>query len=177
MAMFAVSAMSAVTQVMAGKAANEEAKINAGIYEQQAGFTDILSKLESDRYDISEGLAMTQFRRAKSKMTSTLTARTAGAGLEMSGTPMTVLIDNLTQMGIDEAITKYNYATEKAANVYSREQEKIGMLSTASQLRYKGKIARNTAYSNAFSTALQGAYGYGTRSGLIKTDAKKAGGQ
>ena len=177
MAMFALAALSATTQIMSGNAANKEAKINAGIYEQQAGFTDILAKLEGERSDIARDIDLTQQLRAKSKGVSTLTANVAASGLDLSGSPMAVMIDNLTQAGIDESITKYNYATQKASNQYNREQEKVSMLSTASQLRYKGKIAKNTAYSNAFTTLIKGAYESGTRSGYINTDsgAKKAG--
>jgi len=169
-AMFAVAGMQAVTSIISGNAQNTEAKLNARIYEQQAGFTDILSKLEGERSDIARDIELSQMRREKSKMVSTLASRTAGSGLDMSGSPMTVMLDNITQAGIDEAITKYNYATEKAANQYGREQEKVSYLSRASQLRYKGKIAKMTGYSNAFTTLMKGGYDYGTAKGWIKTE-------
>ena len=165
-AMFALAGMQAVTQIMSGRAENQQAKLNASIYEQQAGFSDVLAKMEGERSDIARDIDLTQMRRAKSKMNSTLIANVAGSGLDLSGSPMAVMIDNLTQAGIDEEITKYNYATSKATNQYGREQEKVSMLSTASNLRYKGKIAQNNAYSNAFSTVMQGAAAYGMRTGV-----------
>jgi hypothetical protein len=175
--MFAVAGMQAVTQIMSGRAQDKQAKLNASIYEQQAGFSDVLAKMEGERSDIARDIDLTQMRRAKSKMNSTLIANVAGAGLDLSGSPMAVMLDNLTQAGIDEEITKYNYATSKATNQYSREQEKVSMLSTASQLRYKGKIAKSNAYSSAFTTMMQGGYNYGTRTGTINTSggATKAG--
>jgi len=167
MANFALAALSATTQIMAGNAANQQAKINAGMYEQQAGFINTQIGLENELSDIQRDISLTEYRRAKSRMASSVTATAARSGVEMSGTPMAIMIENLTQMGIDEAITKFNYATKKASNEYNLKQQQIGMLSQASQTRYAGKIAKNQAYSNAFSTALQGAYTSASRMGSV----------
>jgi len=206
-AMFAMTAVSAVTDIMAGSAAKKQADINAmlyeqqgafyeqrgdlnaRLYEQQAGFIDILKGLESERIDIGMGIDLTQQLRAKSKLASTLMASTAGAGLEYSGSPVAVMLDNLTQAGIDEEITKYNYTMDKITSEYAREQEKIQALAEAGEarmggrlaninlrgqaatLRYKGKIARATGYSSALSTMLKGGYQYGVRTGKIKVSS------
>ncbi len=181
MAMFAIAAFSAVSQVMAGQAANKQAKINASMYEQQAGFIDVQKELESKGFDIQKDIELAKYTRAKAQMKSTVIAGTAKAGLDFGGSPMAVLVDNLTQMGIDEQITKYNYDMAKISNEYNLEQKKIGMLSEASQLRFQGKTARNQAYSNAFSTLMKGAYTSGVNKGWIKTstsgktDPTKAG--
>ena len=172
MAMMTIAAFSAVGSIMQGRAAEKQAQFNAQIYEQQAGFSDVLSKLETERLDIGMGIDLTQQLRAKSKMASTLMAYTAGAGLEYSGSPVAVMLDNLTQAGIDEEITKYNYAMEKSATIYGRQQEKIGYLSRASQERYAGKMAKSSAYSSAFTTLMKGAYTSGARRGWIKTSTK-----
>uniref|UniRef100_A0A6M3K6T5 Uncharacterized protein n=1 Tax=viral metagenome TaxID=1070528 RepID=A0A6M3K6T5_9ZZZZ len=158
MSTFSMAALSAVGSVMAGSAAKTQGDMNAKIYEQQAGFTDVLSKLEGERLDIGKDFDLTQLLRGKSKMASTLMASTAGSGLDYSGSPVAVMLDNLTQAGIDEEITKYNYAMEKSSNIYNREQEKIGYLSRASAERFAGKTAQIRAYSTAYSTLLKGGY-------------------
>jgi len=210
-AMFALTAASAVTQIAGGYAAKKQADINAALYEtqgafyqqqgdlnamlyeQKAGFIDELSKLSGEKLDFAMGIDLTQIRRAKSKMASTLIARTAYSGLEFSGSPVAVMVDNLTQAGIDEELTKYDYTMEKIASEYNYAQEKIaakaaasnarlegtmmniGSRMEASNLRYAGVTARNTAYSNAFTTLLKGGFNYGMRSGKIKVAGGGAG--
>lgn len=210
-AMFAISAASAVTQIAGGYATSKQADINARLYEQQgafyqqqgdlnamlyeqkAGFLDELSKLAGDRLDFAMRVDLTQIRRAKSKMASTLMARTAYSGLEFSGSPVAVMVENLTQAGIDEELTKYDYTMEKIASEYNYAQEKIAAKAQASNarlegtmmnissrmeasnLRYAGRTARNVAYSNAFTTLLKGGFNYGVRSGKIKVAGGGAG--
>jgi len=203
-AMFAVTAASAVSQIAGGYAAKEQADINARLYEQQgafytqrgdlnallyedqAKFLDQLSGLTSERLDIQRDIDLTQQRRRKNQVASAVMARTARAGLEFSGSPVAIMVDNLTQAGIDEEITKYNYTMEKITSQYNFAQEKIAARTNASEarisgrlaqsnlqmkasnLRFQGITARNTAYSNAFSTLLKGGYNYGRRTGKIK---------
>lgn len=203
-AMFALTAASAVTQIAGGYAAKEQADINARLYEQQgafytqrgdlnallyedqAKFLDQLSDLQGERIDIQKDIDLTQQRRLKNQVASAVMVRTAYSGLEFAGSPVAVMVDNLTQAGIDEEITKYNYTMEKITSEYGFAQEKIAARTKASEsriegrlaasnlqmrasnLRFQGVTARNTAFSNAFSTLLKGGYTYGRQKGYIK---------
>ena len=173
-AMATMAVMSAITSIFEGRAMKAQADINARMYEQQAGFiqqraefAETLAKLSDERYDISRDIEIRNIRRAKSRMTSTLMANVASSGLDFSGSPVAVMLDNLTEYGIDEEITKYNYATQKAASAYNLktqgydlQMESLSNLSKASQSRYEGKQARTAAYSRSFSTLLKGGVQY-----------------
>ena len=132
--------ITAGAQLGQGEAAAREAKYegeyNATVYEQQAGMIDEQKKLEASQYDRA-------IRRAR----STAISRTAGAGLELGGSPVAVMIDTETQLLLDQAIGQYNL-----------EVRKTGALSSARYSRYSGKqgarAAKAAGYSNAFSTML-----------------------
>lgn len=159
-AMFALAAFEAVNSIMAGRAMTKQAELNARIFEQQAGFSEVLAKLGGEKSDIARDIDLSRQRRMKSRMASTLMVNVAGSGLEFSGSPVAVLLDNLTQYGIDEEITKYNYAMQKTSAQYGRKIEGIGYQSKASQVMYEGRLAKTTAYSTAFSSMLKGATRY-----------------
>jgi hypothetical protein len=89
-------------------------------------------------------------------MAGTVSARTAKAGLDLSGSPMAVMIDNLTQMELDKSIGNYNL-----------EVQKRYALSTADAYKRQGKAAMTSAMSNAFSTVLKGGFDYGMKSGMF----------
>jgi hypothetical protein len=114
-----------------------EAKYNAAIYEQKAGMVEAQKNLEAYQYE-----------RAIKKARGTAVARTAKAGLLLSGSPLAVMIDTETQMLLDKSIGQYNL-----------EVQKRYALSGAAEYRRKGKISSRTAlmtgYTNAFTTLLQ----------------------
>ena len=102
----------ATTQVMGGlqaqkeagwnaQAAQQEASYNAGIYRQQAGMVEQQRQLK-----------MQQDARKISFTEGKITQMTAAKGLKMSGSPVAVLNDTMTQMEMDKAISSYNYRME-----------------------------------------------------------------
>lgn len=163
MAMFAIGAAIATTQIMAGQAAKAEGDYNASLFEQQAGTINIIKDIEEKRAKTAKGIEATQYRRIKGQLVATTMARAAGAGLDFGGSPIAVLIDTLTQVGIDEAIGRYNIDIGIASRIHELETQKIYALSSASEARRRGRLARNTYYSNAFSTLMMGAYQSGSR--------------
>jgi hypothetical protein len=169
MIQFALAAYQAATQIMAGNAALKESKYNASVLNQQAGFIDTQSKLESDIYDIQKNIELTKYTRAKSKMVGTLTANTAKSGFDMGGSAVAVMLDNLTQMGIDESIVKFNYDMGKATNEFNLKQKQIGLVGQADNMVLKGRVVRNTAYSNAFGSLLKGSYADMDRAGMFNS--------
>lgn len=137
-ALLALSAVQAVGQIGQGYAQKAEANANAELFRGKANLIDQQSQIESGQYD-----------RKKSQVLSTSMANLGKAGIMPQGSPMAVMIDTQTQIQIDQAISKFNYAQEKQ---YANAQ--------ADQLKRQGRQAVYTGYSNAFSTALQGTSNY-----------------
>lgn len=146
-AMLTAGAASATMSVMGGNTqANgikKQAEYNAEIYEQQGQM--VLEKKKIQDY---------QFNRQAAQVRGSIVAKTAGKGLNLSGSPLAILIDNETQMQYDKAIQdyntdiEYNYAKSGATNM--REQ---GV--------QQSRLAKMTGYTNAFSTILNTGATYG----------------
>lgn len=133
------------TQIAGGIASNNEAKYNASILEQQAGMIDQQKSLEGYQYN-----------RAIRQLEGKSVARTAKAGFNLSGSPMAVMIDSLTQMEMDKSIGQYNLEVQKRFT-----------LSNAQNVRQRGKTAMISGFSNAFSTVLAGGFDYGMKAGMF----------
>jgi len=138
---------SAGQSIAGGIAANKEAKYNASVMEQQAGMIDAQKGLEGYQYD-----------RAKNQLFGKGVARTAKAGFELSGSPMAVMIDSLTQLEMDKSVGQYNL-----------EVQKRFALSSADQYRRRGKTALASGYANAFSSILKAGFDAGMGSGMFKS--------
>ena len=131
---------SAGLQIASGYAVRKRAKYegeySAQVYEQQAGMIESQKQLEAYQYN-----------RAIARMRGKGIARTAKAGLLLSGSPMAVMIDTETQMLLDKSIGQYNL-----------EVKKRYALSGARYSRYTGRETGRAAvfggYTNAFTTLL-----------------------
>lgn len=106
-----------------------QAEHNAQIFEQQAAMIQARKKIEDYQY-----------KRAAKKLRGTVISRTAGKGLQLTGSPLAVMVDNESQLLFDKAISEYNLDVE--AN-YAR--------SAAAQARYIG--AENARYARAQGSA------------------------
>jgi hypothetical protein len=135
----------AATQFSSGQAQGRQETYNAGLYEQQAKAIDVQKVIEAGQYN-----------RVMRRTSGSIIARTASAGLTMSGSPMAVLVDNLTQMEMDKSIGQYNF-----------EVQKRFALSTADEYRRRGNTAVTQGYTNAFSSLLRGGFDYSMRSGWL----------
>lgn len=144
--MLAMSAVQAVSQIGQGYAQQAENKLNATLLEGKAGMIDV-----------QKGIENTQYERLKGQTQATSMNRLAGSGLMPSGSPMAVMIDTQTQIGIDQAIGQFNLENEKR---YTKAE--------ADAQRRAGKRAVSAGYTNAFSTMLQGASNYMMYSGGAK---------
>lgn len=135
-----LGAATATSQALAGreqsKGLKQAGEFNALVYEQQASMVENQKKLEEMQYN-----------RAASKIRGAVTARTAGAGFELSGSPLAILVDNETQLELDKSVGQYNLEVQKrfalSGAQYSRQ-------SSADQAR----LAKFQGYTNAFSTLL-----------------------
>ena len=137
-AIFALTAIQAVSQVGQGYAQKAEANANASIIEGQARMIDV-------QKDIQYG----QDTRAIGKVGSTSVANIAASNIGLSGSAMAVLVDTQAQMAIDRAITKSNYEAEKGYKY-----------AEADATRRAGKQAMYSGWTNALTTGLKGYVGY-----------------
>ncbi len=101
------------TQVIGGMMQNKEAKYNASVLYQQAGMIDEQKKLQAYQDD-----------RAIRKVMGQTVAATASKGLQMSGSPIAIMIDTRTQLEMDKAIGQYNLEVQKYGVIASAEAEK-----------------------------------------------------
>jgi hypothetical protein len=143
----AASAVSAIASIQQGQAANREAKINAALLEGKAGLIDV-----------QKGIQYAQDTRGMGQAMSQTTANIAASGIQMKGSPMAVLLDQQTQMGIDRAIGQFNL-----------EQSKRYTMAEANAERRRGKLAQSAGYTGALVSALGGAEKFGNYKGWIKT--------
>jgi len=134
--MLAPSIASAATSIFSGFSQSKEANYNAGLYTQQAGIIDTQKAIEAMQYE-----------RAKRQIAGTTIARTAKGGLMMSGSPMAVMVDNLTQLEMDKQVGQYNF-----------EVQKRYALSGAEAYKRRASIYERQGYINAFSTLLKGGF-------------------
>lgn len=152
--MFATAALQAVSQIGQGYAQKEEAKLNATIIEGKAGLIDV-----------KKGIENVQYERMKAQVSGKSMANIAKAGIMPGGSPMAVMLDAQTQIGIDQAIGQFNL-----------EQEKRYTLSQAEQARRQGRQAVYSGYSNAFSTMLSGVSNFAMYKGFnLSGGANRAG--
>jgi len=127
----------AATSLSSGYAANAEAEYNAVVLNQQAKQIEEQKKLDSMKYD-----------RLKRQYSGAIVSRTAASGLELSGSPLAVLLDTQTQIEMDRATSQYNL-----------ELEKRYKMSQADITRQRGKSAIRSGYMGAFTSLLTtGAY-------------------
>jgi hypothetical protein len=147
-----------VQNIEQGKISKAQANYNAAMLEGKAKWIDLQKETEAAQYD-----------RFRGRFIGKSVAAVAGAGLMMSGSPMAVLLDSVTQINIDKAVGQANL-----------EQQKRFTLASADMERVNGKNAMRQAYTNAFSTALNSGSNYALyKSGALDLSqgAKTAGRQ
>ena len=148
---------SAITEIYAGKVAKAQADYNRVIIDGQIKWIDFQKEITARQYE-----------RSKGRFISSFTASVAGAGLMPSGSPMAALLDSVTQINIDKAISMANIEQQKNYKIAE------GQMQTAA-----GKAAKGAATVNAFSEILNGASNYAmyTKGINLSQGATKAGKQ
>lgn len=144
-ALIGLGAATATTQVMSSrqqsKALERQGDYNAQVYEQQAEMIKQQQKIQDYQYT-----------REAARLRGAQKARTAGAGLLLSGSPLAMMVDSDTQLRLDKAIGDYNMNIQQN---YAKSGANYYRTSASEQ----AKLARTQGYGNAFATMLQtGAY-------------------
>ena len=112
--------VTAYSQLMAGQEAASAQEYNQQLYRQQAEAVEASRKLEAGKAE-----------RLKRKITGEAMTRTAAAGISPTGSPMAVMLDNLTQAQLDKSIVDYNLQVEKSR--YLSAAEMAGMEARSSR--------------------------------------------
>lgn len=146
-ALLAATAVSAGASIIGGqkqaKSAAFQGEWNAQVYEQQASMIQEKKKLTDY-----------QFNRQAAKARGSIVSRTAGNGFNLGGSPLAILIDNESQMLLDQAVGNYNLDVERNFALSGANFSRA----TGSQ---QASLAKFTGYTNAFSTVLNSTYEYG----------------
>lgn len=136
--MMAASAVSAVGAISGGIQANNAAKYNATVLEQQAATTR------------NQGLAREELQRAQARQhIGTQLASTAQSGVALDGSA----VDNLQTSMLNAEMDALNIR-------YERDLNATGLLSQANITRFQGKKARTAGYLSAAGSLMNGASGY-----------------
>jgi len=149
-AMAVGSAVSAYGQIQAGKGAKRAAEFNAQVAERN----EKVAKIKSENIQRTTAWSIQDSRKEFRKLNDATQMAYRGNGwLATSGTPLKRALANAMMFEEDIVVQKHK------ANVASLEQEEIGTNERmrASLERMKGKIAMQTAKSQAFGTLLSSA--------------------
>ena len=157
--------MGAASSISQGYAAQSEYEQQAKAYQlQQQGYNkqaDLLN-VEINALDQMSILDRSRSARQRGRVEGTILARTAKAGFTLYGSPLAVLVDDLTQLRLDEAIGEFNIEMAKfnvRSEQYQLRSGAVASGSAAARARSSGKTAVAGGYTNAFSTLLKtGAY-------------------
>lgn len=134
------SAMQAAGAVAGGIQANQTAKYNAKILEEQARAEIGAASSEAN-----------SIRRRAAQETGSQIASVAGSGLELTGSPADVIAQNASEMELD-AMTA----------LWSGQARATGLNNAARMVRYEGKQAQTAGFiSGASSLAMGGFNAFG----------------
>lgn len=143
--LFALSAMSAVGQIVSGNAKAKEAEANARLIESKNKLSYIQQDIEQGRY-VAQG----------SKMIKQAQATIGSSNLGFGGSSIAFLNEQLRQLNIDKAISKFE---SEADRTYTTAE--------AAAERRRGTYERAAGYGNAFSSLLKAGYAYAAYSGAF----------
>jgi len=150
--MLGLGAVNAATQIIGGMRQKDEADANAnaiigestynaGVYREQAGMVQQQKNLKA-----AQDARKIRFAEGKH------VAITANKGIQMSGSAVAVLVDTLTQMEMDKAISGYNYDVESHALESQAVSTERRGYTLASQYRSRGRNAMSAGIIGGLTT-------------------------
>lgn len=137
-ALFALTAVQAVSQISQGYAQKAESSVNASLLTGKADLIDVQKDIEHGRYESLKGQHISQSM-----------AGIAKAGIMPQGSAMAFMLESQRQISIDQAISDFNYTAEKNYT-----------MAEADAHRRAGSAAVQSGYAGAFSSLLTGASNY-----------------
>lgn len=160
------------TQIIGGFMQKDEAYRNARAIQAEADYNAGVFKEQAKMIEHAKNLKTAQDNRMIRFAAGKHIAMTAGKGLEMSGSPIAVLEDTMTQMEMDKAIMQYNYDMQKYGVESQAEATRARGYTLASQYRSRGDTAMFAGLIGGMTTIAKTGYGvhlrYMDTSGGIK---------
>ena len=147
----ALGIMEAGTQISQGITAKKEYSYRANLKDYEAQMLSSQQRLEEYRYN-----------RKAAQYAGAATAKAAKGGLNLSGSPMAVMLDTQRQIRLDQTIGWHNLEAQRQMS-----------MADASLYRKQGSAALRSGYMNAFSTLLKAGM---SASQYAKTPSIPAGG-
>ena len=145
----------AATQVMDGMAAKTEADYNASIALSESRYNAAILHQKAGMIEDQKKLQAAQDNRAIRMVMGRTTAVTAAKGIQLSGSPMAIMIDTRTQLEMDKLIGQYNLDVQKYGVISQAESVTRAGQTRAASYRRAGKTARTAGYVGALSTLYQ----------------------
>jgi len=143
-AILAMGVAQGASQMMSGHYAEVEARANAGIMDMNAKRLDVQAAI----IDQQKGMQAARDDRLIRFTMGKSVATTAAKGLELSGSPLAVMIDTQTQLEMDKAIGQYNYDLEKRRVMTNADLTRVG----ARAMRQKGKSMYESGIAKGMGT-------------------------
>lgn len=174
--MIGMGVATAASQIMGGRAAKDEANYNASIALSESEYNASVLRKQAGMVDEQKKLLLAQDNRAIRMIMGETIAVTAGRGIELSGSPMAIMIDIGTQMEMDKMIGQYNLDVQKFGILSQAESVTRAGRTRAAQYRRAGKTAERAGYTGALTTLFKtGAYvgmkSFDTSGGAVKASS------
>ena len=157
--MVGMGVVSAAQQMIGGNAAKSEADYNASVALSESKYNASVLKQQAGMIQDQKELQLAQDKRAIRFVMGKTVSVTSSKGIEMSGSPMAIMIDTRTQLEMDSAIGQYNLEVQKFGVLSQAESTLRKGETVASQYRRSGVTARTAGYVGGLTTLFQtGAY-------------------
>lgn len=174
-AIIGMGVVSATTSIIGGMAQKKEAQRNASAIQEEASYNAGVYRQQVGMVEQQKQLKAQQDARAIRFAAGKHTAIAAAKGIEMSGSPMAILVDTMTQMEMDKAITSYNYDIEKYSLESTARSTEMRGNTLAAQYRRGGNDAMIGGFMNGLTTLAGTAFYAGGRSINTSGGATKGG--
>ena len=165
--------MSAYGTYTQGQETKRAQNYNASMNENEAALTRYGAQRENDI--IKQNAVLNEYR-ARKQLTAdvgTMGSRYAKAGVTMSGSPLNVIADSISNAELDISINKWNAENQVSVNTYNSEVAARQKESEAKMRRMYGTSAATNATYGAVGTLLSSATQYGSALSKEKTPTKK----
>lgn len=173
--MVGLGAAQAATSVIGGMQAEREADRNAQAVMSEANYNASVLHQQAGMIEDAKNLKIAQHNRMMRFAMGKTTNVAAGKGLEMSGSPIAVAIDTMTQMEMDKAIDVYNLDIDKYAVLSEAESTVRSGQTEAGEYRRKGDYYRTSGIVGGLTTLMQTGMYASERSFDTSAGAKKGG--
>jgi hypothetical protein len=146
------SALQAAILEAEGEYAELVGEYNAGIYDQQAELAMDLAERDIGQIGHQNTIAKTISKREFNKLQGRVVAAVGSSGLELSGSPLYVLLDNAAQHDYELSVRNWATVTAQENRALKGGLEAWGARVSASKERYMGQLTKALRFREAALT-------------------------